>query len=112
MERIDSYIVFLDLLLAIHRTFSAMVNSNDFPELGINWAWDGETITKANGFLHQLKSSTFLILFKILLEVMCCLRGLTKKLQLQAIDVFYAYKFKYILSAVHTVNITDYRDFV
>ena len=92
VERIDSYVVFLDLLLAVHHTFSAMVSPNAFLELGTNWEWDGETITKANGFLHQLQSSPFLISFKILLEVMCCLRGLTKKLQLQVIDVFYAYK--------------------
>ena len=32
VERIDSYIVFLDLLLAVHRTLSAMVNSNELPE--------------------------------------------------------------------------------
>ena len=92
VERIDSYIAFLDLLLAVHRTLSAMVNPNELPELRTNWAWDGETITKANGFLHQLQSSSFLICFKVLLEVMCCLRGLTKKLQSQAIDVFYVYK--------------------
>ncbi len=69
-----------------------MVNPSEFPEVGTNWTWDGETITKANGFLYQLQSPSFLICFKILLEVMCCLRGLTKKLQMQAIDVFYAYK--------------------
>ena len=92
VERVDSYVVFLDLLLAVHHTLSAMVNPSEFPELGTNWAWDGETITKANGFLYQIQSSSFLICFRILLEVMCCLRGLTKKLQLQAIDVFYAYK--------------------
>ena len=45
-----------------------MVNPNEFLELGTNWAWDGETITKANGFLYQLQSP-FLICFKILLEV-------------------------------------------
>ena len=92
VQRIDSYIVFLDLLLAVHHTLSAMVNPSEFPELGTNWSWDGETITKANGFLHQLQSPSFLICFKVLLEVMSCLSGLTKKLQSQAIDVFYAYK--------------------
>ena len=91
VEHIDLYVVFLDLLLAVHHTLSAMVNPNEFPELGTNWAWDGETITKASGFLYQLQSSTFLVCFKVL-EVICCLRGLTKELQSQAIDVFYAYK--------------------
>ena len=92
VERINSYIVFLGLLLAVHHTLSAMVKPNELPELRTNWAWDGETIKKGNGFLHQLQSSSFLICFKVLLEVMCCMRGLTKKLQSQAIDVFYVYK--------------------
>jgi hypothetical protein len=68
-----------------------MVNSNAFPEFGTNWAWDGDTITKANGFLYQLESCTFLICFKILLKVLYYLRDITVKLQMQAIDVCYAY---------------------
>ena len=112
VERIDSYSVFLDLLPAVHRTLLAMVNPNEFPDLGTNWAWDGETITKANGFLHQLHSSSFLISVKVLLEVMCCLRGLTKKLQLQAIDVFYAYKqITSVLSTLKSMRVNSDREF-
>ncbi len=70
VERIDSYVVFLDLFVAVHHTLSAMVNPSEFPEVGTNWAWDGETITKANGFLYQLQSPSSLICFKLLLEVM------------------------------------------
>ena len=46
---------------------------------------------KANVFIHQLESSTFLVSFKILLECLAHLRGLTVKVQMQAIDVLYAY---------------------
>ena len=92
VERIDSYTVFLELLPALSITLQAMVSPNQFQELGTDWTWDGETVIKANGYLYQLQSSSFLICFKILLEVMCCIRGITKKLQLQALDVLYAYK--------------------
>ena len=92
IERVDSYIVFHELLPAVLMTLRAMVSPDNFPELGRNWNWDGETLTKANGFLFQLESSLFLLSFKILLEVLTSLRGLTLKLQMEAIDVLYAYR--------------------
>lgn len=46
--------------------------------------WDADTLTKANGFLYQLESSTFLICFKILLEVLSCFKSVTIKLQMYA----------------------------
>ena len=92
VERIDSYSVFLELLPAIHKCLEAMVNKNSEPDLGTDWSWDGETITKANGFLFQLGSSSFLISFQILIQVFQILRDVTVKLQSQASDVVYAYK--------------------
>ena len=65
VQRIDSYIVFEELLPAVHKALKAMVCPNEYPELGADWAWDGDTITKAYGFLYQLESPTFLISFKI-----------------------------------------------
>ena len=55
---------------------------------------NGETITKANGFLNHLESPYFLVAFKILKEVLTYVphgRGVTLKLQMQAGDVFYTY---------------------
>lgn len=69
----------------------AMVFPNQFENLCCDWNWDGETITKASGFVHHIESASFLVSFKILLEVLANLRGLTLKLQMQAGDVFYAY---------------------
>ena len=92
IQRIDSYIVFLELLPALHTTLQAMVAPRQYAEFGDTWSWDGDTVTKANGFLFQLQSPTFLICFKILLEVLQSLRSLTLKLQMRAIDVLYAYK--------------------
>ena len=92
IQRIDSYVVFLELLPAVHKTLQAMTWPHLFEDLGAGWKWDTDIITKANGFLHQLESSLFLVCFKILFEVLTCLRGLTVKLQQRALDVHYAYK--------------------
>ena len=92
IQRIDSYAVFLELLPTLHTTFQAMVIPRQYEDFGTDWNWDGETITKANGFLFQLQSSSFLTCFKILIEIFHKLRSLTMKLQMQAIDVVYAYK--------------------
>lgn len=67
--RIDSY--------AIHTVMQAMSCPSQFRELGTNWNWDGETLMKADGFFYQLECSTFLVCFKILLEVLSYLRSLT-----------------------------------
>ena len=69
VERIDSYAVFLELLPAIHLCLEAMVHPRLHQQLGVDWSWDGETITKANGFLFQLQSSLFLVSFQILVQV-------------------------------------------
>jgi len=69
IQRIDSYVVFLELLPSVHMTLQAINSPSQYPDLGTEWNWDGETTTKANGFLYQLESSSFLISFKILLEV-------------------------------------------
>ena len=105
VQRIDSYIVFEELLPAVHKVLKAMVNSSAFPEFGTDWAWDGDTITKANGFLYQLESCTFLICFKILLKVLYYLREVTVKLQMQAIDVSYAYsQMKSVVSSLEKMR--------
>ena len=90
--RIDSYVVFLELLPAVHTVLDAIVHPSMHQELGTDWNWDGESITKVNGFLFQLQSPSFLIAFKILLRILYVLRELTMKLQMQAIDVTYAYQ--------------------
>ena len=100
--RIDSYVVFLELLPAVHAVLDAIVHPSMHQELGTDWNWNGETITKANGFLFQLQSPSFLIAFKILLGILYVLRELTVKLQMQAIDVTYAYQ--QVTSVVSTLK--------
>ena len=68
IEHIDSYVVFLELIPAVHMTLQAMTSLDQFSNLG-DWNWDGETVTKANGYLYQLESSSFLVSFVILLEI-------------------------------------------
>ncbi|KAI6652513.1 Zinc finger MYM-type protein 1-like [Oopsacas minuta] len=105
VERIDSYAVFLDLLPVLHTCLQAMVDRNSHTELGTDCSWDGETITKANGFLFQLQSSTFLISFQILMQFFLILRELTIKLQMKAIDMVYAYKLvKRVVSTLESMR--------
>ena len=92
IEHIDSYVVFLELLPALHMTLRAMIFPDQFAQLGTDWKWDADTLVKANGFIHQIESSTFLVAFKILLEILSYLREVTLKLQLEGIDVLYTYK--------------------
>ena len=92
MERVDSYSVFLELLPALHKCLQAMVNPCAHADLGTDWSWDGETITKANGFLFQLESPTFLVSFQILIQLFQIIRDVTVNLQRKAADVVYAYK--------------------
>ncbi|XP_011407068.1 PREDICTED: uncharacterized protein LOC105311849 [Amphimedon queenslandica] len=91
VERIESYTIFMELLHeAIHSSLDAMAHPRLHTDLGTDWGWDGETVTRANGFLFQLQSPSFLVSFHIL-QVMTLLKDLTEKLQMQAIDVIYAY---------------------
>ena len=92
VERIDSHAIFLELFPDNHLCLKAMVHPHLHQHLGTDWCWDGETITKANGFLFQLQSSLFLVSFQILVQVFHILKELTIKLQLKAIDVVSAYK--------------------
>ncbi|XP_062512510.1 uncharacterized protein LOC134188331 [Corticium candelabrum] len=83
---------FLELLPALHTSLQAMVSPGQHKDFGTDWGRDGNTITKANGYLYQLQSPSFSVCFKILLEILQFLKGLTVKLQMQASDVMYAYK--------------------
>ena len=62
VERIDSYTVFLTLLPAIHLCLDTMVHPRMHQQVGTEWNWDGEV----NGFLFQLHSSSFLVVFQVL----------------------------------------------
>ena len=92
----------MELLPAVHAVLDAIVHPSMHQDLGTDWNWDGDSITKANRFLFQLQSPSFLIAFKILVHVLYVVRELTVKLQMQAIDVTYAYK--QVTSAVSTLK--------
>ena len=91
VEKIDAYVTFLELLPPLHASLQAMVHPTLHCNLGTDWSWDGETITRASDFLFQLQSSTFLVAFCMLVQVFQVLKELTVKLQSIAIDVVQAY---------------------
>ena len=63
VERIDSYAVFVELLPALQMCLQGMVHPSFHTDLSTDWSLDGESITKANGFLFQLQSSSLLTSF-------------------------------------------------
>jgi len=109
IECIEYYAVFLKLLPALHICLQAMVHPSLHTDLGTDWSWDGETITKANGLLFQLQSSSFLVSFQILVQVLQILREVTLKLQMKAVDVVYAYKMVSTLKAMRRNLTTEFK---
>ena len=69
VQRIDSYTVFYDLYLSILKT---MEHISTCSSVFGDWSWDTDTLTKARGFLHQLNSFEFLVLFNITMSSSCC----------------------------------------
>lgn len=53
VERIEAYATFLELLLPLHASLQAMVHPSLHSDLGVDWSWDGETVSRANGFLFS-----------------------------------------------------------
>lgn len=110
--RIDAYIVFAEMLPAVHTALEAIVYPHQHQECGTNWMWDTETVTKANGFLFQLESTPFLISLTILQRILYLLRELTIKLQMQAMDVSYAYsEVNSIISTLKTMRENSVAEF-
>ena len=65
IQRIDAYANF-ELLPAIYISLYSIIDSTQYEDDLGAWNWDSESITKANGFFHQLESSSFLLCVKIL----------------------------------------------
>ena len=45
VERIEAYATFLELLVPLQLSLEAMVHPTLHSDLGMDWSWDGETIT-------------------------------------------------------------------
>lgn len=76
IQRIASYATILKLHEVVYTSLEAIVHPSLHVGLGNDWSWDRETVTKANSFLFQLQSSTFLVALHILLQVMQLLKEL------------------------------------
>ena len=68
-----------------------MVIPRQYEDFGTDWNWDGETITRPMAFSSSCSHPRSLY-YASRYEIFENLRSLTIKLQMQAIDVVYAYK--------------------
>lgn len=91
MECIDAYAVFLEFLPATHMCLQAI----SIPICTVSWVQIGVGMGKQSPrpmVICQLQSSSFLVSFQILVQVLHILRELTVKLQMKAVDIVQAYK--------------------
>ena len=87
IERVDSYSVFFELY-----SFIIQVMEDICCNGSREWSWDLESITKANGFLHNITSFQFLVAASIAMRLLSFLRGVTIKVQKRSIDILSSYE--------------------
>ena len=86
IERVDSYSIFFELYPFVIQVMEDICHCNSS-----EWSWDSESITKANGFLHNITSFQFLVAASIAMRLLSFLRSVTVRLQKRSIDIVNAY---------------------
>ena len=89
VQRIDSYLVLYDLYLAINKTMESISTCSSEHS---DWSWDLETLTKVNGFCHQLISFEFLVTFRVTMRILKSLQCLTITMQKKPNSIIAAYE--------------------
>ena len=87
IEHVDSYSIFFEMYPFVIQVMEE-ISHNTSSE----WSWDSESITKANGFLHNITSFQFLVSASIAMRLLSFLRGVTVKLQKRSIDILSGYE--------------------
>ena len=90
IERIEAYETFFSLFPSLIMVLQAMVCSSAHGQFG-EWNWDSETTSRAQGFLHSITSSSFLVASSIVMDILSQLRVVTVKLQGRCTDIMNAY---------------------
>ena len=88
----DSYSIFFEMypfLIQVMEEISHNASSE--------WSWDSESITKANGFLHNITSFQFLVTASIAIRLLSFLLCLTVKLPKCSIHILSGYEQVYTI---------------
>jgi hypothetical protein len=91
IERVEAYETFFSLFASIVTAMQAMSAMSDYPQFGTDWAWDSDTVTRAQGFLHILTSPTFIVAGYLVMDLLSLLHAVTVKLQGRCTDILQAY---------------------
>ena len=86
IQQIDVITTFFELYLFVVQTIQAM-STRSCPE----WGWDGESVTKASGFLQQMESFEFIVAASITMRLLSSFRLVTVSLQKHSSNIFKAY---------------------
>ena len=98
---------FLELYEIVVYCLGAIVNIAEYPELAqtIEWSWDAETTTKANGIFTLLQSFKTVLTFVILNNTLDYVKSLASKLQQRDMDIYLALKMiDEVISNIHALR--------
>ena len=89
VERHTCLETFLELYEIVVYCLGAIVNIAEYPELAqtVEWSWDAETTTKANGMFTLLQSFKTVVTFVILKNTLDYVKSLASKLQQRDMDI-------------------------
>lgn len=106
IERHQCYETFYELYTTICRTFEGILNLENAEALVDlphgPWEWDRETRTKAQGLLHTMESSMFIVAFVTVKNCLEVIKPAAVKLQKREQDIYSAYQ--YIDNAKTTIS--------
>ena len=94
VERHTCLETFFELYEIVVYCLDAIVNIAEYPELAqtVEWNWDAETTTKANGMFTLLQSFKTVVTFVILKNTLDYVKSLASKLQQRDMDIYFALK--------------------
>ena len=91
IERHLAYETFTELYQSIVDTLDVMLHEADNAEQYGQWCWDRESLTKANGLYHVIRSFDFLMALTVTSNALASVRPLSVKLQKKSQDIVRAY---------------------
>ena len=107
VERHTCLETFLELYEIVVYCLGAIVNIAEYPELAqtVEWSWDAETTTKANGMFTLLQSFKTVVTFVILKNTLDYVKSLASKLQQRDMDIYFALKMiDEVISNIHALR--------
>ena len=90
IQRHEAYETFFELLPSFVKVLETIVYGSG-EEGSLDWSWDADTKTKANGLLHAICSFEFIVTILCVLKILTVIKPISIKLQKKTNDIVQAY---------------------